>query len=164
MSKIRELLNDKESVLVFDVDGVLAVMEWGEYNHYGEDDEAWTHMYDSKSNYYTEKYVSQRMQSFLKTRDLSNVYVITKAFCENEADDKKDFLLKYYGIQKENVYYVKNNFDKSNVLVEIKKNHPNLPDNKLIMIDDTVEVLTNIMDNTPFSTAHISSFLDDFWN
>ena len=44
MSKIRELLKDPRSVLVFDVDGVLAVMEWGEYNHYGEDDETWANM------------------------------------------------------------------------------------------------------------------------
>ena len=38
MSHIKELLNDKESVLVFDVDGVLALLEWGKYNHYNEND------------------------------------------------------------------------------------------------------------------------------
>ena len=160
MSKIREILNDDESVLVFDIDGVLAVMEWGEYNHYGEDDETWTKMYEEKANYYTEEFICKRMQDFLKNKDKEKVYVITKAFSENEAEDKKDFVEKYYGIKRNHVYYVRNNFDKSNVLVEIKKKYPELSNHKLVMIDDTVEVLTNIMDNTPFSTAHVSSFLD----
>lgn len=160
MSKIREILNDKESVLVFDIDGVLAVMEWGEYNHYGEDDETWTKMYETRANYYTEEFVCKRMQEFLHGKNKDRVYVITKAYSENEAEDKKDFVYEFYGIPREHVYYVRNNFDKSNVLVEIKKKYPDLSDHKIVMIDDTVEVLTNIMDNTPFSTAHISSFLD----
>ena len=42
LSKVRELLNDPESVIVWDVDGVLALLEWGEYNHYDDDDETWT--------------------------------------------------------------------------------------------------------------------------
>ena len=160
MSKIREILNDNESVLVFDIDGVLAVMEWGEYNHYGEDDETWTKMYETRANYYTEDFVCKRMQEFLKKKDTNRIYVITKAFSENEAEDKKDFVYNFYGIPRDHVYYVRNNFDKSNVLVQIKKNYPDLSDHKLVMVDDTVEVLTNVMDNTPFSTAHISSFLD----
>ena len=41
MNRIKELLNDEESVLVFDVDGVLAVLEFGERNHYYFSDEEW---------------------------------------------------------------------------------------------------------------------------
>ena len=160
MSKIKEILNDKDSVLVFDIDGVLAVMEWGEYNHYGEDDETWTKMYETSANYYTEGCVCKRMQEFLEDKDKNRVYVITKAFTENEAEDKKNFVNQFYGILKEHVYYVKNNFDKANVLVKIKKDYPDLSDHNIVMIDDTVEVLTNVMENTAFSTAHISSFLD----
>ena len=40
-SKIKDILNDNESILVFDVDGVLALLEFGEYNHYIYDDETW---------------------------------------------------------------------------------------------------------------------------
>ena len=160
MSKIKEVLNDKESVLVFDVDGVLAKMAWGEYNHYGEDDDTWAKMYENEANYYTEEYVCKRMQNFLQDKDKSRIYVITKAFNDNEANDKRNFVNKFYGIPKNHVYYVKNNLDKVHVLCDIKKEYKTLPDYKLVMIEDTVEVLTNIMENTKFSTVHISSFLD----
>ena len=164
MNKIREILNDDESVLVFDVDGVLAVMEWGEYTHFIASDEVWSNMYETQMEYYTEEYVSKTMQDFIKTKDLSRLYVITKAYSENEADDKKNFLNKYYGILKDHVYYVGSNLDKRGKLIEIKNIYPDLPDRKLVMIDDTVEVLSDIMDNTPYSTAHVSTFLDaDLW-
>ena len=160
MSKIREILNDKESVLVFDIDGVLALFEWGEHNHYGDDDETWSKMYEKGGNYYTEKFVIKKMQNFLKDRDKSRIYVITKAFNDNEAEDKKYFANNFYGIPKEHVFYVKNNIDKTKVLCDIKNEYKEIPDYKLVMIDDTVEVLTHVMENTGFSTVHISSFLD----
>ena len=160
MSKIKEVLNDEESVLVFDVDGVLAVMEWGEYTHYGEDDETWTQMYTNNANFYTKDFVCKRMQEFLENKDKNRIYVITKAFCENEEEDKKNFVNQFYGIPKEHLYAVKRNLDKTEVLINIKKKYPNLSEHKLVMIDDTVEVLTDIMEKTGFSTAHISSFLD----
>ncbi len=160
MSKIKEVLNDKNSVLVFDVDGVLAIMEWGEYNHYGETDEDWTNMYTEGTYLYTEKYVSKRMQDFLKDKDMSRIYVITKVFTEHELEDKKVFLEKYYNIKKENVFSVKNNSEKVDLLLKIKEEYPDIDNHNLVMIDDTVEVLTGVMVRTKFSTAHISSFLD----
>ena len=33
MSKIKEILDSEKSIIVFDVDGVLAPIEYGEYNH-----------------------------------------------------------------------------------------------------------------------------------
>ena len=161
MSKIKEILNDEESVLVFDIDGVLAVMEWGEYNHYGDDDETWAKKYQEPQRFYTEEFVCKRMQEFIRGKDTSRVYVITKAFCGNEVEDKRSFVYEFYGIPKNHVYDVQHNIDKTKVLVEIKKLYPTLPNQKLVMIDDTVEILTDIMEKTPFSTAHISSFLDE---
>ena len=77
MSKIKELLKDKESVLVFDIDGVLALMEWGEYNHYNDNDEEWNKMCAEGINTYTENKVSKKMQDFLKNKDMNRIYVIT---------------------------------------------------------------------------------------
>lgn len=160
MSKIKEILKDDNSVLVFDIDGVLAIMEWGEYHHYIADDYIWANMYSNGECYYTEEYVSKKMQDFLKMKNKSRVYIITKAFSQNEANDKMNFAFKYYGIPKENLFYVEDNMEKYKILFEIKKKYPELPDHNLVMIDDTVDVLTSIMDKTPFSTAHVSSFLD----
>lgn len=160
MSKIKELLNDKDSVLAFDIDGVLAVMEFGEHTHFALSDEEWMKQCESGVNYYTEKLVSPKMQHFLERKDTNRVYVITKAFNEKEYAMKKDFAHLYYGIPKENVFYVEDNHDKVNMLMQIKQQYPTLEDEKIIMIDDTVSILTDVMENTNFSTAHISSFLD----
>ena len=160
MSKIKEILNDPSSVLVFDIDGVLAVMEWGEYNHYGQDDETWAKMYEEKANYYTKEYVCHKMQQFLEQKNKNQIYVITKAFHENEAEDKRNFAFDFYHIPKDHVYYVGQNTDKTAILQKIKASYPTLDDHHLVMIDDTVEVLTDIMEKTHFSTAHISTFFN----
>ena len=56
MNKIKELINDKNNVLVFDVDGVLAKLEWGKHNHYELDDEAWTKICAEGTNCYTQEW------------------------------------------------------------------------------------------------------------
>lgn len=160
MSKIKELIKDKNSILVFDIDGVLAIMEWGKYNHFTDKDEEWNLLCDNGINTYTEDKVSKKMQSFLKEKDMNNIYVITVVGTKNECEFKKEFSKKYYNIPEENVYCVKSNKNKIEKLKEIKNKYPEVEDYKIIMIDDTVEILNDIMENTNFSTAHISSFLD----
>jgi hypothetical protein len=60
----------------------------------------------------------------------------------------------------ENVYWVRKETEKKEKLQEIKSFYKDLPDYKLVMIDDSVTILSDVMDNTGFSTMHISSFLD----
>ena len=160
MSKVKELLRNEESILVFDVDGVLALLEYGEYNHYDNSDEEWLEECERGINHYTESKVIKKMQNFLKTKDMSRVYIITMVGNENEKKFKVEFANKYYNILKENVYCVKNNSEKKEILLEIKEKYPNVDNHNIVMIDDTVNVLTDIMENTDFSTIHISSFLD----
>ncbi len=159
MGRIKELLNSSDSVLVFDIDGVLAVMEFGNNTHFMDEDE-WSRLVGDNNNFYTEKLVSKKMQSFLENKDKSRVYVITKVNGSNELIHKQTFVSTYYKILKENVYGVKKDSDKLEEIIKIKGKYKDLDDSKIIMIDDTVEILTNIMENTKFSTAHISSFLD----
>lgn len=160
MSRIRSLLKDKESVLVFDIDGVLAIMEWGKYNHYDDNDEEWNRICEKGINTYNDDKVSTKMQKFLRHKDMTRIYVITTVGTENEQEFKKRFAQKFYNIPKENVYCVEHNSHKIKELKKIKAQYPELEDYQIIMIDDTVEILTDIMENTDFSTAHISSFLD----
>ena len=160
MSKIKELLKAEDSVLVFDVDGVLAVCEFGKYTHFVFTDEEWDALYKSGKSLYDEDKVSHKMQEFLKTKDMSRVYVITASGTHNEGEDKKNFANKFYNIPKENIYYIDRDRDKLETLKIIKAKYPELEDYKLVMIDDTCSVLNTIMKNSGFSTAHISSFLD----
>ena len=160
MSKIRELLVDNDSILVFDVDGVLAVMEWGEYNHYEVDDEEWARRCANGINAYTEDKVIKKMQEFIKTKDTNKIYVVTTVGNSNEEGFKKEFVEKYYGIPRENLYGTSNDNEKIHKLIEIKNKYPELEDRKLIMIEDSVSILNEIMQKTGYSTAHISSFFN----
>ena len=160
MSKIKELLKDKESVLAFDVDGVLALLEFGEYHHYILSDEEWDKAIGEGRNFYTDEKVSKKMQAFLKDKDMDRIYVITKASTVKEFEYKKIYLSKNYNIKPENMYYVEHNTDKKEKMKLIKEKYKDLPDCKMIMIDDTTSVLSDVMEHTNFSTAHISSFLD----
>ena len=160
MSRIKELLNDNTSVLVFDIDGVLAVAEWGEHTHFALSDDEWTNACKNGTDFYTEDKVSAKMQDFISRKDLDKIFVITTANSRNEGEFKRRFANKFYKIPKENVYYVENNSEKVLKLAEIKRKFPNLLDEKIIMIDDTMSILNDVMEKTKFSTAHISSFLD----
>ena len=160
MSKIKELLKDNNSILVFDIDGVLALLEFGEYNHYYSSDEDWDEFVNNDNNLYTEDKVSKKMQEFLKNKDKNKIYVITAIGVNKEGEYKKEFVSKYYGIYAKNVYYVDRSKDKVSTLNEIREKHPEVNDYQIVMIDDTPDVLTDIQEHTGYSTAHISSFLD----
>ncbi len=160
MTKINEILNDKESVLAFDMDGVLSKMEFGEYNHFAMNDEEWALACKEGENLYPKEAVIKKMQKFLKTRNMDNIYVISKVYNDKESQMKDEFLTKYYKIKKENIYYVNKNNDKLAILKEIKKKYPKLEDYRIAMVEDSVDVLNDIMRNTNYSTIHISSFID----
>ena len=160
MINIKELINGKDSILVFDVDGVLALLEFGKYRHYDLDDDEWNKVVSDGLNFYTEDKVSKKMQKFLKDKDMKKIYVITTVGCENEAKYKKQYLNKYYNILYDNIYFVDHDKDKVSKLNKIKELNPDIDDYKIVMIEDTVKILNDVMDNTNYSTAHISSFLD----
>ena len=160
MSKIKQLLNDEQSVLVFDVDGVLSLLEFGEYHHHLLNDDEWNKVNASGMNYYTEDKVSNKIKNFLSTKDMNRIYVITTVGSNNEGEFKREFAFKYYNIPKDNVYYVDDNSKKITELKKIKDKYQELDDYKIIMIDDTVGILNDVMEKTKFSTAHVSSFLD----
>ena len=116
MAKIRELLNDNESVMAFDIDGVLAIMEWGEYNHFGLIDDDWKKACKEKVIEFGEDKVSKTMLKFIKDKDLSRMHVITMVYGDREGEFKKVFAKKYYGIPEENFYTVSSNKEKVEVL------------------------------------------------
>lgn len=160
MTKIKELLKDQDTVLVFDMDGVLSTLEFGEYNHYEMTDEEWAEANREEVNYYTDDKVIKKIQDYLKVRDMNNVYVISKSYTPNESKCKVDFLTKNYNILKDNIYFVNENEEKVDILKSIKEKYPEKKDYQIAMVEDTVDVLNDIMAKTNFATIHISSFID----
>lgn len=161
MSNIIETIyKDEKSVLVFDIDGVLAKYEYGDHNHNICSDEEW----DSNAEYYSKLMYEQAQPVKLfqhlinDIRAGKNVYACSVASAD-ESKAKKKFVLRNYSIPEENIILVQNKMDKLQALNNIKEQYPGLPDSKIILIDDTVKVLTHVQDNSDYSTCHISSFL-----
>ena len=157
-SKIKELFENSNTVYIFDVDGVLAPIEYGEYTHYELDDEAWAKALLT-NNFYGDKKPFETFKSFLKDKDKKRIYVATKVMNDTEKTQKIEFLEKNYGIKKENIFEVYKNEEKLEVIKKIKEEYPLLDAKYFVMIDDSVEVLNHIMENSEFSTVHVSSFL-----
>ena len=159
MSEIRNIINDKQSVLIFDVDGVLAIMEFGLNTHFLDDD-SWKKTLSDNINLYDKDKVSKKLQLLINKKDKNRIFVITKVDDIVEINQKKEYVNKYYGIIKENVYCVNTDSEKTKELEKIKSKFKGLDSKYFVMIDDTVEVLNDAMNNNKISTAHISTFID----
>ena len=158
MSKIKELLESNQTVYIFDVDGVLVKMEFGEYNHYILNDDDWA-LSILDNDYYTSKSPIKTMQDFLQNKDMNRVYVATKVMNETEKKQKIAFLHTHYHILEDHIYEVYDNEEKLDVMKKVQEFYPELEDKYFVMVDDTVDILTYIMDHSSYSTVHISTFL-----
>lgn len=166
MTRLNELLNDEKSIFVFDVDGVLAKMEFGDNKHYYkadpnvDSDVEFSRAIVRGHNFYTDDLLNKTLQEFLKKKNPKRVYVLSRCFTEEEQNLKDDFLLRNYNIIRENIMYVNDYKDKLEALYLVKKLNPDTDDEHIIMVDDNVDqVLNYIMDNSNFTPMHISSFM-----
>ena len=157
-NKVHELFHDPKTIYFFDVDGVLVTLDFGEYNHYLLDDATWSKAL-LEEDYYAKKEPVKTFQNFLKDKDMSQVYVISKVMNDIEREQKERFVEENYGIYKDHVYVVYKDEEKLEVMKKVKEQYSNVEDKYFVMIDDTVAVLNHIMDHSHFSTVHISSFI-----
>ena len=158
MTKINEILESDKSIIAFDVDGVLAPIEYGEYNHYYASDEEWAKEIEKGTDFYKDMRPVNIIKEFIKTKNINNIYVITKVMNKKEFNDKLNFLNKNYNILKENCYMVYKDNEKLDKLKEIQEK-TKVEDKFIAMIDDTVDVLNNIMEHSKYTTIHVSTFL-----
>lgn len=158
MSKILDLIYDEDSVVIFDIDGVLAKYEFGERNHNACSDEEWTvnAVVESIWAYGKAKPV-EVFQELIRNK--KHVYACSVS-CYGEGEAKKSFVRRHYSIPDENIYLVKDKSLKLATMCEIAEKHPDIPPEKIIMVEDTVKTLTYIQENSNYSTCHVSSFLE----
>jgi len=159
MSKIQAIIQDESSILVFDVDGCLARMEYGEYNHFALDDDNWNALIQTGEAFYPDDQAIPMMQDYIKTRNINNIYACSKSYSPKEDEMKIRFLKSAYNIIDDHIYFVRENNEKLDVLVKIKELNKEIDDHHIAMIDDSTEVLNNIKENSSFTTIHISSFM-----
>lgn len=160
-SPVMKLMEEQESVVVFDVDGVLGAFEFGEHCHNGCLDEEWDEYIKEKNPYDTIRPIKSIQCWIQKHKDPNHVFVCAASGSDLEDEQKKKFVLRYYDVPESHIYMVRSKPEKLNVLKQIHKTYfPGLDSSKIIMVDDTIKTLTFIQENSGYSTAHISSFIE----
>ena len=104
--KMMDYLLEKETITVFDIDGVLAVYEFGDCRH-GVDDKTWEDSFAEDDNPYIQAAPIPKLQEFVKKKGTDNVYVCSQASL-HEQKPKLDFVKGNYGIPEDHVFFVEN--------------------------------------------------------
>lgn len=143
--------------VVFDVDGVLAPYEFGYLSH-SMTDEEWDRIVENGENPYDKVSPIEKMKKFISLKDINKIFVCSKCTIEEEVG-KQEFVEKNYGILPENIFFVRKQEDKVNVLNHIKT-IKNATDREIAIVEDTVKTLDGIRKIGNFVTVHVSSFLD----
>ena len=155
--KMMDYLLEKETITVFDIDGVLAVYEFGDCRH-GVDDKTWEDSFAEDNNLYTQAAPIPKLQEFVKRKGTDNVYVCSQASL-HEQKPKLDFVKDNYGIPEDHVFFVVNKTEKVNVLRLLKESR-NVQECRIALVEDTVKTLDSILQCGDYVTVHISSFFD----
>ena len=147
---IEQVLKNRETVYVFDVDGTLTDFNYSIRAFWSP----------------TEKPVSydnvrplKTMQKLISKLDRDKVFVCSRVTIEGESEAKERFLIKNFNIKLDNIYFVRENEWKVEILKEIQK-RTKVEDELLLMIDDSTEVLYNVLTNTNYSNLHVSYFIE----
>lgn len=157
--QLKELFKRKDTVYVFDIDGVLSAFEYGTYRHNLCGEKEWAEM-----TKYAEVYSTARplkiFQKFIR-KNIDRCYVCSWETNKNFKKQKYDFVYNNYGIKPNHVFFVDNNEDKLLILEKIHSvYYPHLPKRSICMVDDSTTVLNHIYDNSNYTTIHISSFIN----
>lgn len=158
-SAVKNLLRP-EVVVVCDADGVLVVYEMGEHHHCVVPNSEWLEYVKTNRPYDTARPIAQ-MQKFIADKGADNVYVCTVILSEEEKGQKKDFIMREYGIPEDHIIFVSKASEKAARLLELQSELSKTRDNlQMAMIEDTVSTIDYLYENTDFFTVHISSFFD----
>lgn len=150
--KLRDKL--KEGAVVFDVDGVLAVYEFGDCCHTTP---IWEEAFISRQdNPYVPIKPIPVMQEYVRELGRENAYVcsVSDTF---DREPKADFVLRNYDIPAENIFFVASKSEKLDMLRALRER---LGDKQIAIVDDTVKTLDDIYLAGGFLTVHVTSFFD----
>lgn len=155
MSKLLDYLLEDQTAVVFDVDGVLAVYEFGDLSHTACPDEDWEAFVRTNDPYAHVPAVRQ-IQRFIECKGPGRVFACSVAQ-DFEASGKLAFVTANYAIPAANVRLVAQKADKVAFLREVAESL-GLPERRVALVEDTVKTLDLVANTTGFTTVHVSSF------
>ena len=156
MSKVIDFLLDPETAIVFDIDGVLAVYEFGDLCHSACPDEDWETYVREHDPYVSIPAVPQ-IQDLLRRKGTERVYACSVA-ADYEAPGKADFVMRNYGIPADHMRLVSDKTKKIEFLAELRDTL-HIAEKNIALVEDTVKTLDLAMEAGDYVTVHVSSLL-----
>lgn len=154
VSKILDYLLQDDVIVVFDVDGVLCPFEFGNLKHNACKDSCWESFVVKNKPYSKAKAIPQ-MKQFIEQKGIEKVFVCSVAE-PLEEKDKKNFLIREYGIFENHISFVRSSKSKLKYLQTFVTD--GREQNQIALVDDTVEILNDVYEQSDFITVHVSSF------
>ena len=163
MSKLKSVLSDPKTLVVFDIDGTLSSYNYGDYHCHHEKDTLETKdEFDQIDVYMTARRIPVIVE-YIKEhiRYGGRVFALSKEPHGRE-ESKRRFCKIAYGINPSDVYCVKENVGKIDKLREWSEAYKVLePEGHIVFIDDNEQVLRMVEDNTDVYTAHVTIFFEE---
>jgi hypothetical protein len=155
MSDILSYLAEPETVVVFDIDGVLAPYEFGELSHAACLDGDWK-TYVLEEHPYAHIRPVPQIQRFIEKKGRTRVFACSVAE-DYEEEGKRDFVVANYGLPADHVKLVRSKSDKVAELRALAKEFC-ASERRVALVEDTVKTLDEVARKTGCTTVHVSSF------
>ena len=97
-----------------------------------------------------------QLQRFIEEKGADKVFACSVAE-DYEEEGKRDFVVDGYGIAPEQVLFVRSKKEKVPALKGLASSL-GLPEKRVALVDDAVETLDVVMEETDCTTVHVSSF------
>ena len=156
MTKVIDYLLDPETVIVFDIDGVLAVYEFGDLCHSACPDEDWK-TYVLKNDPYKSIPAVPQIQDLLRRKGTERVYACSVAG-DYEEPGKRAFVERNYQIPGDHLRIVSDKTQKIAYLAELR-DKLQVPEKRIALVEDTLKTLDLAMEAGDYVTVHISSLM-----
>lgn len=157
MSKVWDILNEHDTVVLFDVDGTLTSYSYGEYHAHHELD--FTPEFRDV-NIYADCKRLLPMYNYIRRHGVDRIFCISKEPHGHETW-KSEMLEHLYGIPANHCYYTLDSAEKPDIAKRIVGEHfGELPADRVVCVDDNDETLALYMKHTEFCTAHPMIFME----
>ncbi len=154
MSALIDYLLEPQTAVVFDIDGVLAVYEFGELGHSAVPDGDWEAYVRTHDPYASSRPVAE-IQEFVRRKGPERVFACSVAQ-DFEAPGKRAFVCNNYGIPADHVRLVPDKPLKTAFLHKVVR-ELSIPTRRVALVEDTVKTLDAACAEG-FTTVHVTSF------